>query len=101
MIYLWFILMIVCAILFGVAVMGADEAWKPASSFCGFLLFLGLFCVCFDNRIQVSKIDALKDMGKEPIKKEQIYEMNQKQLDQLYKITTLKDTYYFEAEEKE
>lgn len=101
MMYVWFILMIVCAILFGVAIMGADEAWKPVSLLCGFLIFLGLFCVSLDNKIALSKKAALEEMGHKAITKEQIYQTPQSDLDKMEKIVTLKGTFYFPKETKE
>lgn len=101
MMYVFFIFMIACAILFGVAVMGADEAWKPVSLLCGFLIFFGLFCVTFDDKIANSKKNILEEMGHTSITKEQVYQKSQAELDKMEKIVTIKGTFYFPKETEE
>ena len=101
MMYIFFIFMVACAILFGVTITVADEVWKPASLFCGFLIFLGLFCVTLDDKIAISKKNVLEEMGHTSITKEQVYKMSQAELDKMEKIVTIKGTFYFPKETEE
>lgn len=101
MMYIFFIFMVACAILFGVAVIGADVTWKPVSLFCAFLIFLGLFGVTLDDKIAVSKKKVLEEMGHTSITKEQVYQKSQAELDKMEKIVTIKGTFYFPKETEE
>ena len=95
----------ILSVLFGVglilAFLHSDSAVVP--TLCIFGLLFSLFCSCLAhyNNVAKGKVEALNAANIECVSEEHLYEMPQKDIDKLYKITTLRYTYYFDLEKKD
>jgi len=99
--------MVVCFILFGIIAVVAGWLFIERQLVGCFvaiaisLFILGLGFIFYDNKIAETKIKTLDAVGIEYLSKEEVYNKSQSELDKLFKVVTLGDTYYYDLGEKE
>lgn len=93
--------MILCFILFGLIAALAGLLFAKEQLISGLiatligLFILGLGFILCDNKIAETKINTLNSVGIEYLSKEDVYNKSQAELDKMYSISTLNDTYYY------
>ena len=99
------LLFVILAAAFGISIVFAflhsDNPIPPILCIFGLIFSILFALVCSDNNCRKARIETLNKVGYEAISNERIYEMSQKELDNCYKIVTLKGTYYFDLNDKD
>lgn len=99
------LLFVILAGAFGIGTVLAYERSNTAipAILCimGMIFSIFFASVCGYNNCSKARIETLNKTGYEAISKERIYEMSQKELDNCYRIVTLKGTYYFDLNDKD
>ena len=94
------LLFIVLAAAFGIGTVLAfahsNNAIPSVLCIMGMIFSIFFASVCGYDNCNKARIETLNKAGYEAISNEKIYEMSQKELDECYRVITLKGTYYFD-----